>query len=221
MRKVNFKWLPHALNSSHKAARVEVSRELLACLESRTNQSLSNVDTGDETWVCLDNPRTSMWIGPTLRGRLEFGAQLPPRNACFGLSFSWTDIGAMGVFPAQQSFNKDLFSGRVLRHIVESKRGTFFHLDNAPSHLTSEKDDESGIKRLPHRLCNPGLAPCEFWLFGYLKQSLEGRFFDDDIALQVAVSEILMSIQPDVFVTVFAEWKHRLQQRIDEGRDDL
>jgi hypothetical protein len=43
MRKVNFKWLPHALNSSQKAARVDVSRELLAFLESRTDRSLSNV----------------------------------------------------------------------------------------------------------------------------------------------------------------------------------
>jgi transposase len=37
MRKVNFKWLPHALNSSQKSARVEASRELLAFLESRTD----------------------------------------------------------------------------------------------------------------------------------------------------------------------------------------
>jgi hypothetical protein len=42
-------------------------------------------------------------------------------------------------------------------------------------------------------------------LFGYLTQSLEGRFFDDDPALEVAVSEILISIEPDMFVRVFAE----------------
>jgi hypothetical protein len=34
MRKVNFKWVPHMLNSSHKASLVEVSRELLDSLES-------------------------------------------------------------------------------------------------------------------------------------------------------------------------------------------
>jgi hypothetical protein len=54
-----------------------------------------------------------------------------------------------------------------------------------------------------------------------LKQSLEGRFFDDDLALEVAVSEILMEIQPDAFVKVVAEWKRRLQQCIDQGGDYL
>jgi hypothetical protein len=87
--------------------------------------------------------------------------------------------------------------------------------------LTSEKYDEYGIKILPHPPCSPDLAPCGFWLFGYLKQSLEGRLFDDDLALEVAMSEILMSIEPDVFVKVFAEWKHRLQQCIDQGGDYL
>jgi hypothetical protein len=49
MRKVNFKWLPPALNSSQRVARVEVSRELLDFQESRTDRSLSNGYTGDET----------------------------------------------------------------------------------------------------------------------------------------------------------------------------
>jgi predicted XRE-type DNA-binding protein len=86
-RKVNFKWLPHALNSSQKATRVEVSRELLALLESRTDRSLSNVYPGDETWIYLDNPRASMAIGPMLRDQLEFDAQLARGHVCFGLIF--------------------------------------------------------------------------------------------------------------------------------------
>jgi predicted XRE-type DNA-binding protein len=51
MRKVNLKWVLHALGSSQKAVGVQVSRELLDLLESRTDQSLLNVHTGDETWV--------------------------------------------------------------------------------------------------------------------------------------------------------------------------
>jgi plasmid maintenance system antidote protein VapI len=60
MRRVNIKWVLYTLNSSQKTVAVQVSRELLDFLESRTNQSFSNVYTGDETWVYLDNPRTSM-----------------------------------------------------------------------------------------------------------------------------------------------------------------
>jgi hypothetical protein len=49
MYKVNFKWVPHALDNSQKAVRVQVSRDLLDFLESRPDQILSNVYTGDET----------------------------------------------------------------------------------------------------------------------------------------------------------------------------
>jgi hypothetical protein len=49
MRKVNFTWEPHALDSSQKAVRVQVSPELLDFLESCPDLSLSNVYTGDET----------------------------------------------------------------------------------------------------------------------------------------------------------------------------
>jgi hypothetical protein len=48
-RKVNFKWVPNALDSCQKAVRVQVSRELLDFLESRTDRGLSNLYTGDET----------------------------------------------------------------------------------------------------------------------------------------------------------------------------
>jgi hypothetical protein len=134
------------------------------------------------------------------------------------------------MLPAQQNFNRHFFAGTVLLRVVEDRElirpklkahGTFLHLDNAPPHLTSEKYDKYRIKRLPHPPYSPDLAPCDFWLFGYLKQSFEGQFFDDDLALEVAVSEILMSIEPDVFVKVFPEWKRRLRQCIDREGDYL
>jgi hypothetical protein len=210
-------------------ARVEVSRKLLALLESRTDRSLFNVYTRDEKSIYLDNLWTSMRIGPMLRGQLEFGT-LGSRKRMFWIDFSRTAIDAVVMLPSQESFNKDFFPGTVLPHVVEDREltrpklkahGTFLHLDNAPPHLIPEKYDEYGIKRPPHRPYSPDLAPCDFWLFDDLKQSLEGRFVDDDLALEIAVSEILMSIEPDVLVRVFAERKRRLQQCIDQGGDYL
>jgi histone-lysine N-methyltransferase SETMAR len=214
MRKVNFKWLLHALNNSQKAARAEVSGELLAFLERRTDRNLSNVYPGDEIWIYLDNPRTSMWIGADVPRPTRVRRTVFSMKRMFWIDFSRTGIGAVVMLPAQQSFNKDFFTGTVVLRLAEDREptrpklkahGTFLHLDNAPPHHTSEKYDEYGIKRLPHPPYSPDLAPSDFWFFGYLKQSLEGRFFDDDLALEFAVSEILMSIGPDVFVRVFAE----------------
>jgi hypothetical protein len=91
----------------------------------------------------------------------------------FWIDSSRTGIGAVAMLPAQQRFNKDFFAGTVLLHVVEDRvltrpklkaHGPFLHLDNAPPHLTSEKYDEYGIKRLPH---SPTVS---IWLrvtFGY------------------------------------------------------
>jgi histone-lysine N-methyltransferase SETMAR len=230
MRKVNFKWLPHMLNASQKASRVEVSRELLDFLESRPDRSLCKVYTGDETWVYFDNPRVSMWIGADVARPTRVRRTVASTKRMFWVDFSRTGIGAVVMLPAGQSFNKDFFTGTVLPAIVEDRaqnrpkmkaNGTFLHLDNARPHLTSAQYAELGIKRLPHPPYSPDLAPCDFWLFGHLKQCLEGRVFEDDMALRAAVTEILMSIEPEVFAKVFDEWKCRLQRCIDQGGEYL
>jgi hypothetical protein len=51
MRKVNFKWVPHALDNCEKAVRVRVLQEPLDFFEGRTDQNVPNVYTGGETWA--------------------------------------------------------------------------------------------------------------------------------------------------------------------------
>jgi hypothetical protein len=141
------------------------------------------------------------------------------KKRMFWIDLSRTGIGAVVTLPGGLGFNQDFFAGTVLPSTVDGRslsrpklkaNGNFLHLDGVQPHLTSDKYDKFGIKRPPHPPYSPDLDPCDFWLFGYLKHFLERQFFDDDIALEGAVSEILMSIEPDMFVRVFAEWKHRL-----------
>jgi hypothetical protein len=61
--KVKFKWIPHLLDDHQKSERVQLSTELLEFLESKLKRQLVNVYTGDERWICYDNPRSSMWAG--------------------------------------------------------------------------------------------------------------------------------------------------------------
>jgi hypothetical protein len=65
------------------------------------------------------------------------------------------------------------------------------------------------------------LTPCEFRLFVHLRHCLDGRFFDDDIALEGIVSEILLPMESVMFMSVYVEWKHQLQQCVDQGGDLL
>jgi hypothetical protein len=58
------------------------------------------------------------------------------------------------------------------------------HLDSAKPHnsrLSIEKMEEYGFICVPQPFYSPDLAPCDFFLFGYLKFQLEGKtFFDED-----------------------------------------
>jgi len=91
----------------------------------------------------------------------------------------------------------------------------FLHIDNARPHLVQSKFDSMGIHRLPHPPYSPDIAPCDFWLFGYLKMKLEGMFFDTPAALLAEVEEILGDISITEWVKVFDEWKDRLKRCID------
>jgi hypothetical protein len=83
---------------------------------------------------------------------------------------------------------------RALNRTKLKASGTFLHHDSARSRLSSDKDDKFETKRLPHPPDSPGLASCDFWLFGYLEHFPEGQFFDDYIALEGPAWEILIDL---------------------------
>jgi hypothetical protein len=68
------------------------------------------------------------------------------------------------------------------------------HADNAGPHVAkrvTECMDHSSLKRAPHPLYSPDLAPSDFYLFGYVKHQLQGPEFTEGIELVSAISEIL------------------------------
>jgi hypothetical protein len=115
-----------------------------------------------------------------------------------------------------QGFNRDFFVDNVLPKIIDDRvlgrpklkaLRTFPHVDKARPHLCSNKFEELGIRRLLHLPYSPDLAPCNFWLSGFLKQCLERQSSDNSMAMQAEVSEILMLIEVETFMKVFIEWK--------------
>jgi histone-lysine N-methyltransferase SETMAR len=214
MRKVNFKWIPHTLSAAQKLMRVALSEQLLNFLQETPDRTLSGVYTGDETWIYLDNPRTSMWIGTDVARPTRPRRLIGDKKRMFWIEFSRAGIGTVVMLPAGATFDRAFFIDTILAKIVEHRSrtrpkkqasGTFLHLDNARPHLANENLRELGITRLLHPPYSPDLAPCDFWLFGYLKTCLEGQSFEDEEALQDGVSEILSQIEQSVLTRVFDE----------------
>jgi hypothetical protein len=66
------------------------------------------------------------------------------------------------------------------------------------------------MKRAPHPPYSPDMAPCNFYRFGYVKESLAGREFADREELLAAVTRILEGIEKVILGRVFLAWMDHL-----------
>ena len=63
------------------------------------------------------------------------------------------------------------------------------------------------------------MAPCDFWLFGYLKNKLSGQRFGSEEELHQVVISILDDIPKNEWKKTFYKWLERLQTCINAGGD--
>ena len=86
------------------------------------------------------------------------------------------------------------------------------HHDNARPHVKDIVIDYlhgQKIKLIHHPPYSPDLAPCYFWLFGYLKTRLES--YSDPSSLTKAVTKELNSIPLDEYRETFHKWMERMK----------
>jgi histone-lysine N-methyltransferase SETMAR len=101
--------------------------------------------------------------------------------------FSRCAFVSVEFLPMGQKYNSQFFTETVLPSI-EKKLAlcrpklrittAHLHVDNAKPHtsrMSIEKIEELGFITVPQPLYSPDLAPCDFFLFGYLKQYLERK----------------------------------------------
>jgi transposase len=65
--------------------------------------------------------------------------------------------------------------------------------------MSIEKIEELGFIMLPQPPYSPDLAPCDFFVFGYLKQHLEGKHFTREDQVIAAVREAFDKIPLQTF----------------------
>ena len=87
---------------------------------------------------------------------------------------------------------------KVIRYRPKSGlKGIKLHIDNARSHnskMTMQSISNYKIVRIPHPPYSPDIAPCDFWLFGKLKEYLKGKRFDSETELFDALLTFSMQI---------------------------
>jgi hypothetical protein len=145
--------------------------------------------------------------------------------------FSRTGFVSIEFLPQGQNYNSHFFMEIILPNIVENlsvarpklkAAAAHPHINNAKPHnsrLSLQKIEECGFICVPQPLNSPDLAPCVFFLFGYLKLQLEGKIFFDENSLKTKVERILREIPITLLCSVMKAWGHRLNSCIESAVD--
>ena len=135
-------------------------------------------------------------------------------------------IVSIVFLPIGEKFTKEFIEKQVINDFEnkvgkesENKRGKReikFHCDNSRARLIGPKLLQLNVPRLDHPPCGPGLAPCDFFLFGHLKICLRGNFFSSSRELvHKTTTTALRNIPQEMLRRVCNEWVIRLKKCIE------
>jgi transposase len=115
--------------------------------------------------------------------------------------FTSTRLLVLNFVPKGTKFNQCYFIDTVLPNLYSKKRriarrkglpSFSVHMDNSMCYngaKITEKLEKRHIPRAPHPPYSPDLSPCDFWLFGILKQKMKERVFQSEEQILSAITE--------------------------------
>ena len=109
--------------------------------------------------------------------------------------------------------------------VIEAKRNNeivFIHYDNAPSRNALDVMTylrQSRFTRADHPPFSPDIAPCDFALFGSIKESFDDIVFETEEELLEAVHDFFETKWQDYFISIFKAWEKRLRLVIKNEGD--
>ena len=235
LRKVCARWVPHLLTEEEKTQRLKCARELLKTYKGCNSRVISNLLTGDETWVHMFEPQRRADIKQWKRKDKKKKKKKKKKRPCitkrtisskkvlYAIFFNSSGPVVQVPCPSGHTVTGRFYKNSVLKKVKEfynkkrtSKGWSGVHLlhDNASSHncevvksfLTSEK-----VKVLIHPPYSPDLSPCDFFLFPRLKKMLSGNNYTSRSSLGSAIYQSQTDTKKD-YLSAFRDWVKRLQK---------
>lgn len=221
------KWVPYKISDEIRQKRVEMAQSMLEILTSESI-SWNDIITGDESWFYWSYEQVQMWLPENSERPQIPKPTIGLKKTLFSIYFSLRGIIIFDDLEQKGRFNAKYFVEQILPKIDSFYRGfrpknraknVFLHLDNAKPHnakISKYKIDEYGLIRMEHPPYSPDLAPCDFWLFGFLKEKLKGSHFTSQDELKQSIWQILENISENEISSVYDEWIFRLNAVIEK-----
>jgi histone-lysine N-methyltransferase SETMAR len=230
MRRVSAKLVPCLLAQEPTEHRATACRELLQRAENYATFLPSIITRDDESWVYDYDPETkqmsSQWKTPS-SPRPKKARQVQSDVKTMLITF----FDAEGLvhhefLPQRQTMNQTVYITvlKRLRDAVRRKRPHKWSSGTWLVHRAMPRGPEcQGIlgqaqqPRVPHPPFSPDLAPCDFFIFPKLKNTLKGKRFQDVADIQLNTTRQLQVIPKQAYQTCIEKWKDRWNRFIKSG----
>jgi histone-lysine N-methyltransferase SETMAR len=224
MKCLRLRWIPHTLSTEQKAKRAELAGAMLQQLAKHESSQYHFLLTGDESWIYYAYNERTMWCADWEEPDETERPSHYHRKTMVTVFFNGTGDSVIDILPEGEKMNAVYFAANIIKDIREAcyphgrnthDRKFVLHLDNCPLRNTKTVADAmegSDLKRMPHPPYSPDLAPCDFFLFGYLKQALIAKDYTSPEDLLSEVTEIIRAIPHELLSRVFQNWKERLEE---------
>lgn len=213
--KVCARWVPRMLTPEIKQVRLTTSRDNLDLYRTDQAKFLRRYVTMDETWAHHFDPKTKLqskeWKHVTSPTPVKF-RKIASAGKVMASVF-WDSEGVLMIDYLERGktvtgiYYAELI--RKLRAVIKEKRrgklrqGVLLHQDNAPAHTSAVAKaaiGECGFELLQHPPYSPDLAPSDFHLFRFLKESLRGQKFESDENVIQAIDDWCEQLHESFFL---------------------
>jgi hypothetical protein len=187
--------------------------------------------TGDESWFVYLYLSDHMFASGRENVIPRQKQTIAPRKIMLTIFFSGTSLISLDALPHGQRYTQKYFIDNILPDLVKEKRrirrqnqmGQFFvHMDNSMCHngkIITRQISDAKFERFPDPASSPDLSPCNFWLFGMLKQKVKDRAFQRVEEILEAGTLLWNEVTFEQLQSVFLNWMERLEWVISNGGD--
>ena len=203
LRKVCARLVPHLLTEEQKTQRLKCARELLKTYKGCNSRVISNLLTGDETWVHMFEPQrradNKQWKRKDQK-RPCIAKRTISSKKMYAIFFNSSGPVVQVPCPPGHTVTGRFYKNSVLNKVNEGWSGVHLLQDTSShkcevvkSFLASEK-----VKVLNHPPYSPDLSPCDF-LFPRLKKMLSGNKYTSRSSLGSAIYQCLQQIPKEYY----------------------
>ncbi|KAK2961213.1 putative Histone-lysine N-methyltransferase SETMAR [Blattamonas nauphoetae] len=225
LKRIHSKWILHELSNQNKSDRVRLAGEMLKILKQRAKFNYAGIITGDETWVSYQNEYDWTWGEKGSSRQEKARLTIASKKVMISVFFSVDGMHVIDALPNGQTINSAYFVSKILspldkyfKTIAKPHFPIYVHYDNAAPQKAKHTVDflsRSCLTGMPHPPYSPDVAPCDFSLFGSLKQKLKGQTFHSHHDALKAVQQVLCSLTAQDRINIFRSWEERLERLSD------